>query len=55
VIKKARKEHCAQEKVPQLCPRFRSIFPRGRGREEVPGQALNPNRAQAGLASVLTA
>ena len=25
---KARKEHCAQEKVPQLCPRFRSTFPR---------------------------
>jgi hypothetical protein len=27
----------------------------GRGREEVPGQASNPNRAQDGLASVMTA
>ena len=39
--KKAHKEHCAQEKVPQLCPRFDPPFLGKRSRRGS-GQAFNP-------------
>jgi hypothetical protein len=41
--------------VAPVVPSFSIHLSPGRGRDEMPGQALNPNRAQSGLASVLTA